>query len=122
MLRTAVKIGLSLDLKSLLEELDLLRRNGWKGHGPVPWEHEPNRGFLRALAALGQAAASVLGAHVLGHRVDLRVRDPRSLHTDRLGCPHRQEEPVALTDEFLRPWLVQDHSGIRHRRGREGQT
>ena len=27
--------------------LDLLRRNGWKGHGPVPWEHEPNRGFLR---------------------------------------------------------------------------
>ena len=36
--------------------LDLLRRNGWKGHGPVPWEHEPNRGFLRALAALAQAA------------------------------------------------------------------
>ena len=36
--------------------LDLLRRNGWKGHGPVPWEHEPNRGFLRALAALARAA------------------------------------------------------------------
>ena len=32
--------------------LDPLRRNGWKGHGPVPWDHEPNRGFLRALAAL----------------------------------------------------------------------
>ena len=31
--------------------LDMLRRNGWKGHGPVPWEHEPNRGFLRCLAA-----------------------------------------------------------------------
>ena len=28
--------------------LDALRRNGWKGHGPVPWEHEPNRGFLRS--------------------------------------------------------------------------
>jgi hypothetical protein len=39
--------------------LDLLRRNGWKGHGPVPWEHEPNRGFLRALAALSRAAASI---------------------------------------------------------------
>ncbi|HZX08319.1 DUF3151 domain-containing protein [Kribbella sp. NPDC059898] len=39
--------------------LDLLRRNGWKGHGPVPWEHEPNRGFLRALAALGKAAALI---------------------------------------------------------------
>src|SRR3546814_17736724 len=20
--------------------LDMLRRNGWKGHGPVPWDHE----------------------------------------------------------------------------------
>jgi hypothetical protein len=36
--------------------LDLLRRNGWKGHGPVPWEHDANRGFLRALAALATAA------------------------------------------------------------------
>ncbi len=39
--------------------LDLLRRNGWKGHGPVPWEHEPNRGFLRALAALTTAAGRI---------------------------------------------------------------
>ena len=39
--------------------LDLLRRNGWKGHGPVPWEHEPNRGFLRALALLALAAHAI---------------------------------------------------------------
>jgi hypothetical protein len=39
--------------------LDLLRRNGWKGHGPVPWDHVPNRGFLRALAALVRAAAAI---------------------------------------------------------------
>ena len=39
--------------------LDQLRRNGWKGHGPVPWEHEPNRGFLRALAALSIAAGRI---------------------------------------------------------------
>ena len=39
--------------------LDMLRRNGWKGHGPVPWEHEPNRGFLRALAALSRAAGAI---------------------------------------------------------------
>ncbi len=39
--------------------LDLLRRNGWKGHGPVPWEHEPNRGFLRSLAALARAAERI---------------------------------------------------------------
>jgi hypothetical protein len=36
--------------------LDALRRNGWKGHGPVPWSHEPNRGFLRSLAALATAS------------------------------------------------------------------
>ncbi|MFF3288818.1 DUF3151 domain-containing protein [Streptomyces sp. NPDC003023] len=39
--------------------LDALRRSGWKGHGPVPWEHEPNRGFLRALNALARAAGAI---------------------------------------------------------------
>jgi len=39
--------------------LDALRRNGWKGHGPVPWSHEPNQGFLRCLRALGRAAAAI---------------------------------------------------------------
>ena len=39
--------------------LDALRRNGWRGHGPVPWEHEPNRGFLRALHALAVAAERI---------------------------------------------------------------
>jgi hypothetical protein len=39
--------------------LDQLRRNGWKGSGPVPWAHEPNRGFLRCLAALARAADAI---------------------------------------------------------------
>jgi len=39
--------------------LDALRRAGWKGHGPVPWAHEPNQGFLRCLHALGRAAAAI---------------------------------------------------------------
>jgi len=39
--------------------LDQLRRAGWHGHGPVPWTHEPNQGFLRALHALGVAAAAI---------------------------------------------------------------
>ena len=39
--------------------LDALRRNGWKGHGPIPWSHEPNRGFLRCLAALATAAGEI---------------------------------------------------------------
>jgi hypothetical protein len=39
--------------------LDQLRRSGWKGHGPVPWSHEPNRGFLRSLHLLGLAADEI---------------------------------------------------------------
>jgi Protein of unknown function (DUF3151) len=39
--------------------LDQLRRAGWRGNGPIPWEHEPNRGFLRSLHLLGRAAATI---------------------------------------------------------------
>jgi Protein of unknown function (DUF3151) len=39
--------------------LDQLRRSGWHGNGPIPWEHAPNRGFLRCLHALGQAAGAI---------------------------------------------------------------
>jgi len=39
--------------------LDQLRRNGWKGFGPVPYAHEPNRGFLRCVAALARAADAI---------------------------------------------------------------
>jgi hypothetical protein len=54
--------------------LDALRRNGWKGHGPVPWEHEPNRGFLRSLAALTLAAGRI-GEHPESARCDEFLRD-----------------------------------------------
>jgi hypothetical protein len=39
--------------------LDALRKAGWRGQGQVPWSHEPNRGFLRALAALSRAARAI---------------------------------------------------------------
>ncbi|UOQ57298.1 DUF3151 domain-containing protein [Leucobacter allii] len=39
--------------------LDALRKAGWRGAGPVPWAHEPNRGVLRALYALRRAAAAI---------------------------------------------------------------
>jgi hypothetical protein len=42
--------------------LDRLRQNGWRGSGYVRWEHEENRGFLRALAGLRDAAAAI-GEH-----------------------------------------------------------
>lgn len=39
--------------------LDALRRAGWRGQGPIPWGHEPNRGFLLALAGLAKAADAI---------------------------------------------------------------
>ena len=39
--------------------LDALRRNGWKGFGPVPWSHAPNRGFLRCVTELAKAAEAI---------------------------------------------------------------
>jgi hypothetical protein len=39
--------------------LDQLRRNGWRGHGPVPWSHVPNRGFLRCVNVLALAADAI---------------------------------------------------------------
>ncbi|WBL19492.1 DUF3151 domain-containing protein [Citricoccus sp. NR2] len=39
--------------------LDALRGAGWRGAGPVPFSHAPNQGFLRALYALGRAAAAI---------------------------------------------------------------
>jgi hypothetical protein len=39
--------------------LDALRKAGWRGVGPVPWSHEPNRGVLRALFALRRAAEAI---------------------------------------------------------------
>lgn len=39
--------------------LDQLRRHGWKGFGPVPFSHEPNRGFLRCVAVLAKAAQAI---------------------------------------------------------------
>jgi hypothetical protein len=40
--------------------LDRLRASGtWRGSGYVRWVHETNRGFLRCLSGLGQAAAEI---------------------------------------------------------------
>ncbi|KQS58771.1 hypothetical protein ASG36_12250 [Geodermatophilus sp. Leaf369] len=39
--------------------LDALRRNGWKGFGPVPWSHEPNQGFLRCVTELAKASEAI---------------------------------------------------------------
>jgi hypothetical protein len=63
--------------------LDQLRRAGWKGHGPVPWEHVPNRGFLRCLHALGRAARTI-GETTEAERCEEFLRDSSPLAADTL--------------------------------------
>jgi hypothetical protein len=59
--------------------LDLLRRNGWKGFGPVPWSHEPNQGFLRAVGALARAAQAIGESDEYARCLDLLEDcDPRA--------------------------------------------
>jgi len=66
--------------------LDTLRRNGWKGHGPVPWAHEPNRGFLRALAALARAAERI-GEDDEAHRCREFLRESSRAAYEALLAP-----------------------------------
>ena len=64
--------------------LDALRRSGWKGHGPVPFEHEPNRGFLRALHALARAAQAI-GEDDEYQRCSTFLRESSPTAADTLG-------------------------------------
>ena len=63
--------------------LDQLRRAGWKGFGPVPWEHEPNQGFLRALAALA-IAADAIGEEDEAQRCQVFLADSSATAAARL--------------------------------------
>ncbi|CAG7844383.1 hypothetical protein USB125703_00613 [Pseudoclavibacter triregionum] len=54
--------------------LDALRKAGWRGQGPVPWSHEPNRGVLRAFAAL-RTAAEAIGEAGEPERLDALLTD-----------------------------------------------
>jgi hypothetical protein len=64
--------------------LDQLRRSGWRGSGPVPWEHEPNRGFLRSLYMLGRAAAAI-GEDDEAERCEQFLRDSSKTAAAELG-------------------------------------
>jgi hypothetical protein len=65
--------------------LDLLRRSGWKGRGPVPWSHEPNRGFLTALALLATAAGRI-GEGEEEERCTTFLRDSSAEAAEALGA------------------------------------
>lgn len=54
--------------------LDSLRRAGWRGQGPIPASHQPNRGFLECLVLLGRAAEAI-GEHDEVARITDFIRD-----------------------------------------------
>ncbi len=64
--------------------LDALRKSGWRGQGPVPWSHEPNQGFLRALGALHRAARAI-GEHDEEQRTATFLRDSSREGAEALG-------------------------------------
>jgi hypothetical protein len=64
--------------------LDQLRRAGWRGTGPIPWEHEPNRGFLRCLHMLARAAFAI-GEQDETRRCEQFLRDSSATAADELG-------------------------------------
>ena len=64
--------------------LDALRKAGWRGAGPVPWSHEPNRGFLRALGALGQAAGAI-GEQAEVHRIHQLLDDSDATAAEQIA-------------------------------------
>lgn len=67
--------------------LDALRKAGWRGVGPVPWSHEPNRGVLRALFALRRAAEAIDEAGEAERLTDfLNASDPEALRALSAGA------------------------------------
>jgi Protein of unknown function (DUF3151) len=64
--------------------LDQLRRAGWRGTGPIPWEHEPNRGFLSSLHALARAADAI-GEQDEARRSEQFLRDSSATAAAELG-------------------------------------
>ncbi|MBK0417433.1 DUF3151 domain-containing protein [Leucobacter sp. CSA1] len=84
--------------------LDALRKAGWRGAGPVPWEHEPNRGVLRALYALRRAAAAIgetaevdrLTEFLNGADADAIAEIEKGGAQGTSGAPARTEESAEL--------------------------
>ncbi|MFB9073011.1 DUF3151 domain-containing protein [Citricoccus parietis] len=64
--------------------LDSLRGAGWRGAGPVPYSHEPNRGFLRSLYMLG-LAASAIGEGEEVHRIEAFLMDADPTATEQIA-------------------------------------
>lgn len=75
--------------------LDALRKAGWRGHGPIPWTHEPNRGVLRALYALRRAAAEI-GEMDEFERLTTFLNDSDPTAIARIESEHTQTQLISI--------------------------
>lgn len=82
--------------------LDALRGAGWHGHGPIPWEHEPNRGLLRCLYALRRAAETIGEADEVARLGSFLVgADPRAIDAiqSEAAAPATPTEVIIIRGE-----------------------
>jgi hypothetical protein len=82
--------------------LDALRKAGWRGRGPVPWTHEPNRGVLRSLYALRRAAREI-GETDEVERLTTFLTDADPTVIPRLDSEHSATELVKVIQPEQRP-------------------
>lgn len=80
--------------------LDSLRKAGWRGQGPVPWSHEPNRGVLRALYVL-RKAADLIGETDEVARLDDFLRGADDTAAARIELLGTKREPTPSTETFV---------------------
>ena len=85
--------------------LDSLRRNGWRGVGPIPWEHEPNQGFLRALYSWAGPP-----------RQSARRRNRNALRSSSMTPIPRPRRPSKAKTQPQRGHTAAPHRKVRGRR------
>ena len=76
--------------------LDSLRKAGWRGHGLIPWRHEPNRGVLRALYALRRAAAEIGETDEVA-RLTTFLNDSDPTAIGRIESEHMTTQLITIT-------------------------
>ncbi|RLP74527.1 DUF3151 domain-containing protein [Mycetocola tolaasinivorans] len=80
--------------------LDALRKAGWRGQGPIPWSHEPNRGVLRALYLLRRAALDI-GETAEVTRLTEFLRDADETAIAQIENENTPVEPAPTTEAFF---------------------